>query len=85
MELAEDLRVVRVLVNQAHTLGNGGSFENGLNFTLSMGCGTWAGNSISENLNYKNFLNITHLVRTIPEDKPSEEALFGNHWKKYGK
>lgn len=84
-ELAEDLRVVRVLVNQAHTFGNGGSFDNGLNFTLSMGCGTWAGNSISENLNYKNFLNITHLVRTIPEDKPSEEALFGNHWEKYGK
>jgi len=84
-ELAEDLRVVRVLVNQAHTFGNGGSFDNGLNFTLSMGCGTWAGNSISENLNYKNFLNITHLVTTIPEDKPSEEALFGSHWEKYGK
>ncbi|MCH7936082.1 MAG: aldehyde dehydrogenase family protein, partial [Proteobacteria bacterium] len=47
--LAEDLDVVRVLVNQAHTFGNGGSFTNGLNFTLSMGCGTWAGNSISEN------------------------------------
>ncbi len=84
-ELAEDLKVVRVLVNQAHTFGNGGSFNNGLNFTLSMGCGTWAGNSISENLNYKHFINITHLVREIPEDKPSEEELFGNHWQKYGK
>ena len=84
-ELAEDLRVVRVLVNQAHTFGNGGSFDNGLNFTLSMGCGTWAGNSISENLNYTHFLNITHLVRTIPEDKPSEEEMFGRHWEKYGK
>ncbi|MBT6096354.1 MAG: aldehyde dehydrogenase family protein [Rhodospirillaceae bacterium] len=84
-ELAEDLRVVRVLVNQAHTFGNGGSFDNGLNFTLTMGCGTWAGNSITENLNYKNFINITHLVRTIPEDKPSEEELFGAHWEKYGK
>ena len=84
-ELAEDLRVVRVLVNQAHTFGNGGSFDNGLNFTLTMGCGTWAGNSISENLNYTNFINITHLVRTIPEDKPSEEELFGAHWGKYGK
>jgi len=84
-ELAEDLRVVRVLVNQAHTFGNGGSFSNGLNFTLSMGCGTWAGNSISENLNYKNFLNITHLVREIPEDKPSEEELFGDFWQKFGK
>ena len=84
-ELAEDLRVVRVLVNQAHTFGNGGSFDNGLNFTLTMGCGTWAGNSITENLNYKNFINITHLVRTIPEDRPSEEELFGAHWQKYGK
>src|SRR3546814_6615183 len=36
--LAEDLKVVRVLVNQAHTFGNGGSFTNGHNFTLSMGC-----------------------------------------------
>ena len=83
--LAEDLRVVRVLVNQAHTFGNGGSFNNGLNFTLSMGCGTWAGNSISENLNYKNFINITHLVRTIPEDKPAEEEMFGAYWQKYGR
>ena len=83
--LAEDLKVVRVLVNQAHTFGNGGSFTNGLNFTLSMGCGTWAGNSISENLNYKHFINITHLVREIAEDKPSEDELFGGHWQKYGK
>jgi sulfoacetaldehyde dehydrogenase len=84
-QLAEDLKVVRVLVNQAHTFGNGGSFNNGLNFTLSMGCGTWAGNSISENLNYRHFINVTHLVRTIPEDKPSEDELFGSFWQKYGK
>jgi sulfoacetaldehyde dehydrogenase len=83
--LAEDLDVVRVLVNQAHTFGNGGSFDNGLPFTLSMGCGTWAGNSISENLNYRHFINITHLVTTIPEDKPSEEALFGGYWEKFGR
>jgi sulfoacetaldehyde dehydrogenase len=84
-ELAEDLPVVRVLINFAHTFGNGGGFDSGLEFTLSMGCGSWQKNSISENLNYKHFLNITHLVTPIPEDKPSEEALFGPHWKKYGK
>ena len=83
--LAEEIDVVRVLVNQPHTFGNGGSFDNGLPFTLSMGCGTWAGNSISENLNYKHFINITHLVTTIPEDKPTEEALFGGYWTKFGK
>ena len=83
--LAESIDVVRVLVNQAHTFGNGGSFDNGLNFTLSMGCGTWGGNSISENLNYRHFINITHLSHTVSEDRPSEEELFGQHWTKYGK
>lgn len=84
-KLAEETDVVRVLINQAHTFANGGGFDTGLNFTLSMGCGTWGGNSITDNLNYTNFLNITHLVTTIPEDKPSEEDLFGGYWKKYGK
>ncbi|MGE5506072.1 MAG: acylating sulfoacetaldehyde dehydrogenase [Actinomycetota bacterium] len=83
--LAEDLDVVRVLVNFAHTFGNGGGFDSGLPFTLSMGCGTWGKNSITENLNYRHFLNITHLVTPIPEDKPSEEQLFGRHWERYGK
>jgi sulfoacetaldehyde dehydrogenase len=83
--LAERSDVVRVLINQAHTFANGGGFDTGLNFTLSMGCGTWGGNSITDNLNYKNFLNITHVVTTIPEDKPSEEDLFGKYWEKYGR
>lgn len=84
-ELAEELPVVRVLVNFAHTFGNGGGFDSGLEFTLTMGCGSWQKNSISENLNYKHFLNITHLVVPIPEDKPSEEELFGPHWTRYGR
>ena len=83
--LAAETDVVRVLVNQAHTFGNGGSFNNCLPFTLSMGGGTWAGNTISENLNYSHFINVTHLVTEIAEDKPSEEELFGNHWAKFGK
>ncbi len=78
--LAETLPVVRVLVNQAHTFGNGGSFDNAMPFTLSMGCGTWAGNSISENLNIDHFINITHLVETIEPDEPAERDLFGSHW-----
>lgn len=82
--LAEEMDVVRVLVNQSHAFGNGGGFDSGLNFTLSMGCGTWGGNSISENLNYRHFLNITHLATQIPEDKPDEEELFGKFWRKFG-
>jgi len=83
--LATELDVVRVLVNQAHAIGNGGSFTNGLPFTLTMGCGTWAANSISENLNYRHFINLTHLSTTIAEDRPTEEALFGDHWRRHGK
>jgi sulfoacetaldehyde dehydrogenase len=83
--LAEQLPVVRVLVNFAHTFGNGGGFDSGLEFTLTMGCGSWQKNSISENLNYRHFLNITHLVVPIAEDKPSEEELFGPHWARYGR
>ena len=84
-QLAEQADVVRVLVNQAHTFGNGGGFNNALPFTLTMGCGTWQGNAFSDNLSWRNFVNITHLVMTIPEDKPSEEALFGSYWAKWGK
>ena len=83
-ELARDLDVVRVLVNFAHTFGNGGGFDSGLNFTLSMGCGSWQKNSISENLSYKHFLNITHLVTPIAPDKPSEAELFGPLWNTIG-
>ena len=85
VRLAEEIDVVRVLVNQAHTFGNGGSFNNALNFTLSMGCGTWGGNSISENLNYRHFINITHLVTAGAEDKPSEEDLFGAYFARHGR
>ncbi len=85
VRLAEEIDVVRVLVNQAHAFGNGGSFKNGLNFTLSMGCGTWAGNSISDNLNYSHFINTTHLVTAVAEDKPSEKDLFGAYFARYGK
>ena len=84
-DLAQSAEVVRVLVNQPHTFGNGGSFENALPFTLSMGCGTWAGNTIDENLNWRHFINVTHLVTTVAEDKPSEAELFGPYWERHGK
>jgi sulfoacetaldehyde dehydrogenase len=83
--IAREITVCRVIVGQAHTFATGGSFDNGLPFSLSMGCGTWGRNSFSDNLNYRHFMNITRIVRPIPESKPSEEELFGPFWKKYGK
>ena len=83
--LAREMTVARVIVKQSHTFATGGSFDNGLPFSLSMGCGTWGGNSFSDNLNYRHFMNITRIVRTIPVNQPSEEDLFGPFWKKFGK
>jgi sulfoacetaldehyde dehydrogenase len=83
--LAHELTVARVIVKQAHTFATGGSFDNGMPFSLSMGCGTWGGNSFSDNLHYRHFMNITRIVRTIPERRPTEEDVFGPYWKKYGK
>ncbi|HKU70651.1 MAG TPA: aldehyde dehydrogenase family protein [Burkholderiales bacterium] len=83
-KLAAEVTVARVIVKQAHTFATGGSFDNGLPFSLSMGCGTWGGNSFSENLHYKHFLNITRIVRVIPPREPAPEDIFGAYRKKYG-
>lgn len=80
-----EMDVCRLLINQVQCFGNGGGFNNGLNFTLSMGGGTWAGNNIKENLSYKHFINITKVSRLIPEVVPSEEDLFESYWTKYGR
>ena len=84
MRLGLDMPAARVIVNQAHAIANGGAFDNGLPFSLSMGCGTWGGNSISENLHWKHYLNITRVVRTIPPRTPSIEDIFGAYHRKFG-
>ena len=86
-ELGLTLPVCRVIVNQAHCFATGGSFDNALPFSLSMGCGTWGGNSISDNLGYRHFLNITRVVRPFEPDRvrePTEDQVFGPYRAKYG-
>jgi len=82
-ELGLSLPVCRVIVNQAHCYATGGSFDNGLPFSLSMGCGTWGKNSISENMNYRHYLNTTRVARRIEPNEPSLSDIFGAYWKTY--
>ncbi|MCE8028663.1 aldehyde dehydrogenase family protein [Halomonas daqingensis] len=82
--LGLEMPVCRVIVNQAHAFANGGNFDNGLPFSLSMGCGTWGQNSISDNMNYRHYLNITRIARTIPPNEPTMDDLFGAYLKKHG-
>jgi sulfoacetaldehyde dehydrogenase len=86
LALGVTLPVCRVIVNQAHCFATGGSFDNALPFSLSMGCGTWGGNSISDNLNYKHFLNITRVVHPLPPEdvrEPTDEELFGDYRRRH--
>ena len=82
--IAMEARTCRVIVNQAHCFANGGFFNNGMPFSLSMGCGSWGGNSIDENLNWRHFVNQVRIVRTIPENKPSLDDIFGDYWDAHG-
>ncbi len=85
MRLGLEMPAARVIVNQAHAIANGGAFDNGLPFSLSMGCGTWGSNSISENMNYRHYLNTTRIVRTIAPNVPTTEDLFGEYHAKRGR
>ena len=80
LHLGLTLPVARVIVNQAHCIATGGSFDNGLPFSLSMGCGTWGGNSFSDNLTYRKFLNITRIARPTPQNMPDESMLFADYF-----
>ena len=79
------LPVSRVIVEQAHCIATGGSFDNGLPFSLSMGCGTWGGNNFSDNLNYRHYLNITRVSVPIPERVPTEDEIFAGHFARHGR
>ena len=85
MRLALELPVARVIVNQAHCIATGGSFDNGLPFSLSMGCGTWGRNSFSDNMHWRHFLNITRIARVIAERVPAEDEIFGAFFAKHGR
>lgn len=82
--LATAIPTSRVIVNQAHTFATGGAFTNGMPFSLSMGCGTWGGNSVNENVNYRHFMQSTKIVREIPSREPSLEDIFVDYWNTAG-
>lgn len=78
--LAMEAPVSRIMVRQPQNKANAGSFTNGMPMTSSMGCGTWGGNIISENISLRQYMNVTWVSRAILEDKPSDEELFGEFY-----
>ena len=75
--VADTLPVCRVIVNGSTGNAGGNSFKIGLNPTISLGCGSWGGNSVSENITYYHFLNYTKVATFMPDAKePTAEELF---------
>ncbi len=64
IRLGQELPVSRIVVNQP-TIDAGGSPNNGLNPTVSLGCGSWGNNIISENLTFEHLLNVSRIANFI--------------------
>jgi succinate-semialdehyde dehydrogenase len=72
-----ELPVSRLVVNQASALTAGGSLTNGFAPTTTLGCGSWGGNSISENLDYKHLMNVSRIGRPITQkNPPTDEEIW---------
>ncbi|HKB14343.1 MAG TPA: aldehyde dehydrogenase family protein, partial [Vicinamibacterales bacterium] len=72
--------VSRMMVRQVQSSSNAGTFTNGMPMTSSMGCGVWGGNITNENISLKHYMNVTWVSRPLPEDRPSEQELFGEFY-----
>jgi acyl-CoA reductase-like NAD-dependent aldehyde dehydrogenase len=77
---ATNAPVSRVMVRQPQSKANAGSFNNGMPMTSSLGCGIWGGNITNENISLKHYMNVTWVARPIPEDRPSDQELFGEFY-----
>ena len=64
-----ELPISRLVVNQTSATSAGGALNNGFAPTTTLGCGSWGGNSISENLDYKHLMNVSRIGKVIT-DRP---------------
>jgi len=85
VQLALRANVGRVVCNMPHAHANSGGWNTGLPTTDTLGCGSWAGNIFSGNVNWLNFMTITMLAIPKEEFIPTVEDLCGNYLKKWGK
>jgi succinate-semialdehyde dehydrogenase len=76
-EAGLELPISRLVINQPSSLTAGGSLTNGFAPTTTLGCGSWGGNSISENLDYKHLMNVSRIGRVIEgKSVPTDEEIF---------
>ena len=83
--LGQHMRTSRIMVRQPQAAANGGAFFNGMPSTVTLGCGTWGNNITTENISIKHFINVTWLSEPIPLNRPTDDAVWGDYFAKYGK
>jgi acetaldehyde dehydrogenase / alcohol dehydrogenase len=57
------IRTGRILVNAPTAVGALGGVYNSMTPTFSLGCGTWGGSTTTDNVNYRNLLNVKTVSR----------------------
>jgi len=62
---ARSVRTGRILVNAPTAVGALGGVYNSLTPTFSLGCGTWGGSMTTDNVNYRNLLNVKTVSRRL--------------------
>ena len=77
LRLGLETKTSRVIVRQPHGVANSGSWSNGLAKTFSLGCGSWGGNSVSENVTQKHYYNTTRIARPLDRSAPDDAAIYG--------
>ena len=75
-KLAMAAPVTKCVVNQAQCLVNSGGWTCGFPVSMTLGCGTWGGNSVSHNATFADLLNYTYVSREIPNWKPAKVEDF---------
>lgn len=78
MNLCLNTKTSRVMVRQPQVYANSGDWCNSMPFTVSLGCGTWGGNIVSENICMKHYINVTWVAYPIEPKVPTDEELFGD-------
>ena len=64
-------------MNQTSATSAGGALNNGFAPTTTLGCGSWGGNSISENLDYKHLMNVSRIGKVIVDKPiPTDEEIW---------
>lgn len=79
LKYALETKTSRVAVRMAVGKSNAGNWNNGMPFTINLGCGTWGKNITSENVTHKHYINTTWVAREIKNfTVPTDKELFGD-------